>query len=184
MNKNEDQDVVRRLKRIWSKDNLTMKDLLLMKVCVTAGEDAASGIEEKFPFVFEDIETLFGRKLEDISLGEYINKQREGGGHPVSQRTADILYKLLLFIPPHILQKQELEKAQQEYLSKVEIKDKKNPHYRRALKRANTTACMRLQRAYKEANEEGLIGGPIYKYLLALTNKLLEDLEQETKDMK
>lgn len=179
MNKNEDQDVVRRLRSIWAKDNLTMKDLLLMKACVAAGEDAATDIEENFVFVFEDIETLLGRKLDDVSLSEYIDMQRVGGGRPISQRTADILYKLLLFIPSHILREQELQKTREEYLSKVKIKDKGNPHYRRALKRANTVACMRLKRAYEEAYEEGLIDGQLYDYLMAETKKILDELSQE-----
>lgn len=182
MNKNEDQDIVRRLKRIWAKDNLTMKDLLLVKLCVAAGERAAWDIEQNYDFAFEDLETLLGRGLENISLAEYINKQRATSGRPIGQKTADILYKLLLFVPPHLLKKHELEKTRNDYLSHVEVKDKRNPFFQKALTKANTAACMRIKRAYQEAYEEGLIGGTPHDFLVAETNKLLEGVSEVSKE--
>lgn len=143
---NKIEGIIDRLRYIYAKDGYTVKDIVLLKTCISAGEDAALALELSWDFVFEEIEEVIGAKLDEVSL---ISVLRQGGRRGPREKMVDLMVKFALYAPLELVKTEERKKRICEYVAKVEIKDRRNPHYKRALRNARTIASTYVKRAYE-----------------------------------
>lgn len=144
MNKNE--GIIDRLRYIYAKDGYTVKDMVLLKTCISAGEDVALALELNWNWVFQEIEEVIGAELEDVSL---ISVLRQGDRRGPKEKMVDLMVKFALCAPLELVKTEERKKRICEYVAKVEVKDRRNPHYKRALRNARTIASTYVKRAYE-----------------------------------
>lgn len=175
------RDEVDRLKVVWSKKNLTLKDLILVKLSFVAGEDAAYDVERHWDFVFEELEKVTGVKMEHISLASLIDIGKDRG-RPIERKTADLLFKLLLFAPPEMIKKQEAETTRATYLSEVRVKDRRNPFYRKALAKAKVAASTRFKRVHDLFLQVEGVDESLYKLVASEVEKSLNPKPNSLKD--
>lgn len=136
------------LQEFYEKDDVTLKDWVILKMCFTLKLDAGA-VQERWDLIFEEVENIAGTKLEDVPLARL---WKEDKGWPPTQK-ADLVAKFSALAPYPYIKKREFEKARSEYLQGVRIKDKRNPHYKHAIRKASTVACMRVKRAFDAFNK-------------------------------
>ncbi len=153
---NKIEGIIDRLRYIYAKDGYTVKDMVLLKTCVSAGEDAALALELSWDWVFEEIEEIIGAKLDEVSM---ISVFRQGSRRGPKEKMVDLMMKFLLGAPLELVKTEERKKRICEYVAKVEIKDGRNPYYQRALRNARTIASTYVKRAYEAVFQ----GDPAYE---------------------
>lgn len=139
---NKREGLLERLQSMWTKDRLTLKDLVLLRIHFLLGEDAALELELHWDNIFAEVNSITGTNLEDIPLGSLLGKQT---GRPL--KIIDLVFKLFLGAPEKHIRAIEREKKRQEYLEPIEVKDRRNPHYRHALRTATTYVSTTVGRA-------------------------------------
>lgn len=132
-----------RLQLLFEKNALTLKDLVLLRVSLLLGEDAALNLELNWDNIFDGICYTTGTKLEDPPLSLLRGKHR---GRPPKKRI-NLVLKFLLGASEERIKVIERGKSQSEYLSPIRIKDRLNPHYRHAKKKAATYVSTTVGRA-------------------------------------
>lgn len=143
---NKIEGIIDRLRYIYAKDGYTVKDMVLLKTCVSAGEDAALALELSWDWVFAEIQEVIGAKLDEVSL---ISVFRQGSRRGPKEKMVDLMLKFAFCAPLELVKTEERKKRICEYVAKVEIKDGRNPYYQRALRNARTIASTYVKRAYE-----------------------------------
>lgn len=152
MNK-EVLNLIEALKSFYAKKHLTLKDLLAVKIRQVEAAESLGLLrwsEGGLDWLFSEIEEIIGSKLEDIPLAS-LPRFRSYNGRPRKPESIDSLLKLWLLWPYDELRKQEHARRRSEHLASVQIKDKRNPYYQRALSTAAISASNSAKRAYQRA---------------------------------
>ena len=139
---NKLEGIIERLQAIYVKDKVILKDLVLLKICFLLGEDAALQLELHWDDIFEEVNDFTGTNFGEVLLSFIFQKHK---GRP--PKNLDLIFKFLLGMSERNLKTIEREKKMREYLSKVEVKDRRNPHFKRAKARANTWVSTSVARA-------------------------------------
>ena len=131
------------LQEFYDKDDITMKDWVILKMCLALKVDVGA-VKQSWDLIFEEVEEVAGTKLENVPLARLWKEER---GRSPTQK-ADLVAKFCALAPYPYIKKRELDKAKSEYLRDVRIKDKRNPYYKHAIRKASTAAYMRVKRSY------------------------------------
>lgn len=167
---NKIDGVVERLLLINMKDRVTLKDVVLLKSELLLGSDATLQLELNWDYVFEDTTDVTGTKWYQMPLEScYATKKI---GRPLT--ILGLVLKLALGIPEDVIKQMERPRKKAEYLAQVRVKDKRNPHYRRAMAKASTYVSTTVRRA-SDTFAECLESDPAYKRLWKLIQPILHE---------
>jgi len=154
VNKNQHvANCVKELNSFYTKDHLALKDLLLVKIRqLEVAESVGLPVwsEGGLDWLFSEIEEIIGSKLEDIPLAS-LPRFCSHSGRPRKPESIDSTLKLCLLWPYHELREWEYAGQKSKHLAGVRTKDKRNPHYQRALRRAASCASTSAKRAWERA---------------------------------
>lgn len=166
------------LRKFYDKGDLTLKDLITFKMCILFDLDAET-VERGWQLIFSEAEEFVGKRLEDIPLACLWKEDR---GRPPTQK-ANALAKFFVLAPYPYIKRQELEKARHDYSGGMRIKDRRNPYYKSAMRRATSVACMRARRGYDAFREVMEDEDPFMREVWALmseqVSKALAEPESE-----
>jgi hypothetical protein len=154
----------------YDKNSLTLKDWVILKMCFALKVDARA-VKHSWDSIFEEVEKLAGTRLENVPLARL---WKEDKGRSPTQK-ADLVAKFCALSPYLYVKKRELEKAKSEYLRDVRIKDKQNPYYKQAIRKASTVACMRVKRAF-DAFNKGLENDPWFEIFILMMDQIQKEL--------
>jgi hypothetical protein len=129
-------------------------------------------VKRNWDSIFEEVEELTGIRLENVPLTRL---WEEGRGRPPT-RKADLLAKFCSLAPYSYIKRRELEKAKSEYLRDVRIKDKLNPYFQQAIRKASTVSCMRVKRAFDAFNKGNLKGDPWVEIVTLMMDQIQREL--------
>jgi len=132
-----------RLQLLFDKDALTLKDLVLLRISLLLGEDAALNLELNWDNTFDEVQSITGTKLEDPPPSLLLGKHR---GRPPKE-IPSLVFKFLLGASEERIKVIERGKRQSEYLAPIRIKDRRNPHYMHAKRKAATYVSTTVGRA-------------------------------------
>ena len=161
---NKIDGVMERLKLISTKDKVTVKDFVLLKSELFLGPDATLELELNWDYIFEESIDSTGAKWYEKSL-ESCFRSKNKLGRPM--QITDLIFKLFLGIPEDVIKQVERPRKKAEYLAKVDIKDKRNPYYKRAKRKASTYVSTSVKRA-NDIFVEMLKSDPAYAKLWKL----------------
>lgn len=134
----------------------------------SSGEDATLSLEQHWDDIFEEVNDSQRIDFGNISLSSIFQTHR---GRPT--QNIDLIFKLLFGISERNLKATMRKKKMQEYLSKVEIKDRRNPQYKRAKTKARTWTATSVRRAY-ESFQRIIEDGPATKKLYESLSERIE----------
>lgn len=159
--------------RLYDKNGLTLKDLAILLVSLRICrrlEAVAEPVIRNWDPIVKLAEELLGTTFENVPLTRLWAKNK--GRPPIYN--ADLVAKFSFCAPYTYIKEAELEKAKSEYLRDVRIHDKRNPYYRHAIRKASTTACMRVKRAF-DAFRRGLQNDLLAEVVMLM----MEEMEKE-----
>jgi hypothetical protein len=165
-------DFKEKLTEIYTKDNLTLRDILLLKCSFAVGEKGTQKLTETG--LFDNLED-YGLEL-DRSLASFLYK---GKGRPLNYKTIDLAIKLMLGAPYSQIKKVEVEKRKEQYVGEVTIKSPDNPYYKQGKRRAATAALTMLERARDKISTDDLAVVETYKLLAPIVENIFEAKVQQ-----
>lgn len=154
----------------YDKNGLTLKDWVILKMCFALKVDARA-VKRSWDSLFEEVEKLAGTRLENVPLARLWKEDK--GRSPIQK--ADLVAKFCSLAPYPYIKKRELEEAKSEYLRDVRIRDKRNPYYKQAIRKASTVACMRVKRAF-DAFNKGLESDPWFEIFTLMMDQIQREL--------